>query len=251
MEDNEAEAAQAFIEARRHRPAWPGVDLALRPRTIAEGYRLQDAIHRRLGGRVGYKVGATSAAGQRVWGVAEPAYAGLFAADRSANLAEAFARPLRAPGLECEIALVLAADLSSDDLSEAAVQKAIGGCAIACEIIDSRYDNPKEIGVPTLIADDFFQAGFVLGAANLNWRQQDLRQARASITVDGRKTEGAATDVLDAYASVTWLVRQLGHLAAGEIVLTGAIVGPLPVTLPAREMEFAITGFAPLRLTRP
>ena len=249
MSTTEADAVQAFIEARRHRPSWPGVAPALRPQTIADGYRLQDAIHRGLGGRVGYKVGATSAAGQRAWGVAEPAYAGLSAADRSADLAEAFARPLRAPGLECEIALVLAESVSADDVSEATLRNAIGACHIACEIIDSRYDNPKEIGVPTLIADDFFQAGFVLGAANPDWRQQDLRQARGSITIDGQRTEGAVGDVLDGYASLAWLVRQRGRVAAGEIVLTGAIVGPLPVTLPARAVEFTITGFTPLRLT--
>ncbi len=41
-------SVSAFAEARSARPAWPGVPEAVRPASIAEGYQLQQAIHRRL-----------------------------------------------------------------------------------------------------------------------------------------------------------------------------------------------------------
>jgi len=246
MDRNAEDQIETFVAARGLRPSWPEIAHGLRPQTIAEGYRLQNSIHDRIGGRVGYKVGSTSAAGQRVFGLQEPVYAGLFAADRSAALGQALARPYRSPSLECEIAFVLSRDLDAAHLSKTDVASAIGACHIACEIIDNRYGDPAAVGVPSLIADDFFQAGFVLGPANPDWRYQDLHRVRASVTINGQRFEGSASDVLDAYASLTWLVRKRGHLAPGEIVLTGAIVGPVSIALPAKHVELAVTGFVPM-----
>lgn len=243
---------EAFVAARRQRPVWPGIAVPLRPKTIEEAYRLQAAVHGRVGGRVGYKVGSTSAAGQRVFGLEEPIYAGLFAADRSASLAEALARPLREPSLECEIAFVMEREVAAGETSDAALLAAVGACHIACEIIDNRYGDPAATGVPALLADDFFQAGFVLGPANAGWREQDLREARAGLVIDGRRVEGAAGDVMDAYSSLAWLARKLAvsgeGLRAGDIVLTGSITVPTRVALPAREVRLEIDGFGAIGL---
>ena len=251
MDIDAEEQIETFIAARGLRPSWSEIESDLRPQTIAEGYRLQSAIHQRIGGRVGYKVGSTSAAGQRLFGLQEPVYAGLFATDRSADLRQALARPYRSPSLECEIAFVLSRDLDAAHLSRTNVASAIGACHLACEIIDNRYGDPAAVGVPSLIADDFFQAGFVLGPANPDWRNQDLHQVRASMTINGQRFEGAASEGLDAYTSLTWLVEKRRHLAPGEIVLTGAIVGPVSVALPAKDVELAITGFVPMAFPMP
>ncbi|HVY13995.1 MAG TPA: fumarylacetoacetate hydrolase family protein [Rhodopila sp.] len=249
------DSVQAFASARSRRPAWPGIAEPLRPKTIEEAYRLQDAAHRVAGdARVGWKVGSTSAAGQRVWGLHEPVYAGLFAGDRSLSLAEALDRPLTRPSLECEIAVVLGRDVDGADpnLSAEAVKQAIGACHIGCEIIDNRYGEPMAFGVPTLIADDFFQAGFVIGAENTVWKMQDLLTAEGFIDINGERRTGSARDILSAFDSLVWLARALARsgqlLRAGEIVLTGTLVPPVPVNLPARTVSMGITGFATLTL---
>src|ERR1700677_1276667 len=148
------ETVQAFVDPRRIRPDWPNIPAQLRPATIEDGYRLQDAIHHRLNAAgdalVGWKVGSTSASGQRGFGLHEPVYAGLFASARSASLAEALSRPLTRPSLECEIAVVLRHDIDGANpaLSISNITDAIGACHIACEIIDNRYGDPKAAGVP-------------------------------------------------------------------------------------------------------
>jgi 2-keto-4-pentenoate hydratase len=248
------ESVQAFVQARGKRPGWPVIEAQLRPTTIAEAYRLQDAVHGRLAAagdaRVGWKVGSTSASGQRGFGLQEPVYAGLFASDRSASLAEALSRPLTRPSLECEIAVVLRRDLAGADLSTAAITEAIGACHIACEIIDNRYGDPMAVGVPSLIADDFFQVGFVVGAENTAWRTQDLAAAEGFIEIDGERRTGSVRDVLTAVDSLRWLAGALARnglsLRAGEIVLTGTLVTPTPVSLPARTVSMGISGFETL-----
>jgi 2-keto-4-pentenoate hydratase len=247
---------EAFVQARDARPVWPAAALQRRPDTIDDGYILQAAVHRQLAARgdrqVGWKVGATSAPGQRAFGITEPIYAGLFASGQSATLAEALARPLAKPSLECEIAVVLRSDLDGSDLSTTALANAIGACHIACEVIDNRYGDPMTVGVPSLIVDDFFQAGFVIGAAHMAWRSQDLETVEATIDIDGQRVAGAVRDVISALAALRWLARKLSEagqgLHAGDIVLTGSITVPTPIALPATDVTLAITGFAPLSL---
>ena len=246
----------AFLEARGRRPAWPDIEARLRPATIEDGYRLQDAVHRlavaRGDARMGWKVGSTSAAGQKGFGLREPVYAGLFASGRSASLTEALSRPLTRPSLECEIAMILRRDIDGADpaLPTEAMMDSIGACHIGCEIIDNRYGDPMGLGVPSLIADDFFQAGFVIGAENTQWRTQDLAAAEGFIEIDGERRPGRARDILSAFDSLRWLAGALARnglrLRAGEVVLTGTLVTPMPIALPARAVSMGITGFETL-----
>jgi 2-keto-4-pentenoate hydratase len=258
MVNNVADAAAAFIDARASRPHWPGVPASLCPTTITEAYQVQQAIHARLATqgvkRIGYKIGSTSPANQRPWGLSEPVYAGIFTDTQSDTLAAALARPLLHPSLECEVALKLGRDIDGKDpaLAPAMILDAVEACHIACEIIDGRYEVPMSLGVPTLLADDFFHAGFVLGPPNPHWRQLDYRALEGSIEIDGTRTNGNAADTLDAISAMLWLARKLAdtgnRLRAGDIVLTGSFTRPVPIALPARAVALTITGFAPLSL---
>jgi 2-keto-4-pentenoate hydratase len=249
------ESIQAFVQARTHRPGWPGLEQSLRPTTIEDGYRLQAAIHARLEAEgdkcVGWKVGSTSASGQKSFGIQEPVYAGLLASDRSPSLAHALGRKLTKPSLECEIAMVLRHDIDPA-MSDASIADAIAACHIGCEIIDNHYGDPMALGVPTLIADDFFQVGFVIGPENTAWRTQDLTTAAGFIEIDGQRRTGSVKDVLTAFESLRWLATALAcnglSLRAGEIVLTGTLVTPTPITLPAKAVSMGITGFGELLL---
>lgn len=252
------DAVSAFVAARTSRPRWPEVPAAARPASICEGYRLQRAIHERLADqgvrRVGYKIGSTSPLNQSPWGLTEPVYAGIFTDTRAESLTAALARPLLHPSLECEVAFQLRRDIDGADpaLSTATILDAVAACHVACEIIDSRYDAPMEIGVPTLLADDFFQAGFVLGAAHPVWRTLDFGALEGAIEIDGVLTSGKASDALDAISAMLWLARKLAMSGAtlreGEIILTGSFTRPIPVTPSARAVILTISGFTPLTL---
>jgi 2-keto-4-pentenoate hydratase len=253
------DATSAFVVARAARPHWPGVPMALRPTTIAEGYHLQRTVHTRLATqgiqRVGYKIGSTSPANQRPWGLDEPVYAGIFTDTRAETMTAALARPLLRPSLECEVAFRLGRDIDGADpaLATGMIIDAIAACHIACEIIDGRYDAPMDIGVLTLLADDFFHAGFVLGAPHPGWRVLSFGTLEGTIEIDGVRTSGNAADTLDALTAMLWLARKLAEagtrLCAGEIVLTGSFTKPVPITLPAHAVALTITGFEPLALS--
>ena len=247
-----------FIRARSQRPRWVPVPEPHRPRTQVEGYRLQDAIHgvlaRRGIHRVGYKVGCTSVAGQRSFGLDEPVYAGIFDTSRASTLREALATPLLAPMVECEIAFILASDIDSTEaLSNVDLRQAIASAHLACEVVDNRYGTtPVNIGAPTLLTDDFLHAGFVLGPANPAWQELPLSMLPGSIEIDGTVHPGSTADVVTPLDSLHWLARKLAsngqQLKAGDIVLSGSLVTPTPIALPARSVSIAIEGFGALSL---
>jgi 2-keto-4-pentenoate hydratase len=255
---SETADVEVFIAARAQRPSWPGIAEHLKPATIADAYTLQGAIHAGLRARgvtrVGYKVGSTSAAGQRAFGLQEPVAAGVFSDGRRATLADALSRQMHKPALECEIVFVLSREIDGADptLSTTTIADAVAACHIGCEIIDRRYPDPAAVGIPALIADDFFHESFVVGSENQLWSGQDLAHVDASIEIDGNVTSGSAANVLSAFESVRWLAGKLAQLGtnlhAGDIVFTGAIVGPVDITLPARSVTLSIDGFQPLML---
>jgi 2-keto-4-pentenoate hydratase len=246
-----------FVAARRHRPDWHSLPPGERPRTEAEGYRLQHAIHGALAAagieRVGYKIGSTSIEGQRALGLSEPIYAGIYDLTRAASLREALARPLNAPSLECEIAFVMGADLhGGSSLSDDALREAVQSAHVACEVIDNRYGAPLEVGIPAILTDDFFHAAFVLGPSQDGWRELLKRDLRGATEINGSVVGGSTADVLKPFEALRWLVQKLaghGHrLSAGEIVLTGSLVKPTPVSLPAQSVFIRVEGFGALTL---
>jgi 2-keto-4-pentenoate hydratase len=247
-------AADLFIAARSERPQWPRIPDALRPRTIEDGYRLQKRIHEKLDARgikrIGYKVAATTKPGQEPFGLTEPAYAGLFEAGRWKNMDAILAANLARPMLECEVAVIVGRELDGEISTEKATD-AIARCHIACEIVDNRYGDPIATGTPSLIADDWFNVGFVLGAAHPDWRALDLKNLNGTIEIDGAVATGHSSNVPDAIASLRWLVGKLAQfgrkLYPGEIVLTGSVVAPTKFTPPARSLSISLDGFAPLQ----
>jgi 2-keto-4-pentenoate hydratase len=136
------------------------------------------------------------------------------------------------PGVECELAVRLAKPLAARPAPYGAdeVADAVGACMPAIELVDDRYLDWRTTGTPTLIADDFFQAGIVLGRPAEDWRRLDLAALRGAMRINGEAVgEGSGADVMGhPFAALAWLANRLAAagrpLAAGMVVMTGSIV---------------------------
>jgi 2-keto-4-pentenoate hydratase len=86
------------------------------------------------------------------------------------------------------------------------------------------------MGAPTLVADDFFAAGCVLGDAVSRTRAPDLLGVTGRAIINGKKAgQGTGADVLGhPHNALAWLANHLAAegkgLHAGQIVLTGSVV---------------------------
>jgi 2-keto-4-pentenoate hydratase len=232
-------AAETIAAARRDRtPLQPLVGDAV-PQTEADGYRIQHALHDLLaadfGSMVGYKIGCTSAVMQQYLGIPHPCGGGVYANGVHPSGAALRAKDFVRVGVECEIAVKLARDLAPAQAPYTAetVAPAIEAYLPAIEIVDDRYADWQSIGAPTLVADDFFAAGCVLGKPVTRSAAPDLLAVVGRAQINGVEvSRGTGADVLGhPHHALAWLANHLAaagkSLRAGEIVLTGSLVKTL------------------------
>jgi 2-keto-4-pentenoate hydratase len=229
-------AAQTIASARRHRTALPALDADIAPRDEAEGYLIQAALAELLspdfGAQVGYKIGCTSAVMQEYLDIPHPCGGSVFARGVHESGASLRHTDFVRVGVECEIAVRLARDLapSAAPFTADAVAQAVEAYLPAIEIVDDRYVGWQTLGAPTLVADDFFAAGCVLGKPVARSAAPDLLDVAGRALVNGDEAgRGTGADVLGhPHHALAWLANHLAAggkgLRAGQIVLTGSLV---------------------------
>jgi 2-keto-4-pentenoate hydratase len=122
----------------------------------------------------------------------------------------------------------------------------------AMEVVDDRYRDYRTLGVPTLVADDFFAAGCVLGPEVTAWQDVDLPALSGATWVDGveagrgegRAVMGHPFEAL-AWLATTRAARGRG-LRAGEVVLLGSVVETRWLA-PGAAVRVAIEGLGEVR----
>jgi 2-oxo-3-hexenedioate decarboxylase/2-keto-4-pentenoate hydratase len=208
-----------------------------RPGDEAAAYRVQDELHLILtnegfGNIAGYKIGCTTPVMQAFLGIANPCAGGVFAATVQHEAGHFRFSDFLHGGVECEIAVRLGADLPAAEapFGRDRVAAAVDACMAAIEIVDDRYVNYRGLDTPTLIADDFFNAGCVLGRPVTDWRTLDIPQLVGVTRINGVEVgRGRGADVMGhPLEALRWLANQLAgrgaSLQRGQFVLTGSVV---------------------------
>ena len=228
--------ARVIVDYRLGRKPMPALEPSIRPEDEAGAYAVQEALHGllapTLGGVVGHKIGCTTPVMQAFLNISSPCAGGVFEKTVHASPVRLRHGDYMHVGVECEIVVRLARDLAPDaaPFTGQSVADAVGACMAGMEIVDDRYVDYKSLDTPTLIADDFFDAGCVLGAAVTQWRNLDL-SALAGVTringVEVGRWRGA--DVMGhPFEALAWLATNLARrgqsIRAGEFVFTGSVV---------------------------
>jgi 2-keto-4-pentenoate hydratase len=236
VDDSILAAAQIIAQARRTRAPLKALPADVAPEDEAGGYRIQRAVHDLLlpevGSLVGYKIGCTSAVMQDYLGISHPCGGGVFERVVHDSGAELRTSDFIRVGVECEIAVRLARDLepSEEPFTAEWVMEAVDAYCPAIEIVDDRYETWETLGAPTLIADDFFAAGCVLGRTVARLTAPDLLKVTGRAIVNGSEvSRGTGKDVLGhPHNALAWLANQLAAegkgLHAGQLVMTGSLV---------------------------
>ena len=213
--------------------------LDLKPHTRTEGYAIQ-AVLEDLSKRplFGWKIAATSKAGQLHIGVSGP-IAGRVLAERAfEDGVDLVFGENRMRVAEPEFAFRFATALKPrrKEYTLEDVLGAVGSLHPAIEIPDSRFENFATVGEAQLIADNACAHEFILGpAAEADWRAIDLSQHKATIeAVGGEVHDGIGANVLgDPRDALLWLVQEVTGLGltieAGQIVTTGTCAEPLDI----------------------
>ena len=231
----------------------------LLPGDRAEAYQVQACIERHTSQPLyGWKIAATSIAGQKHIGVDGP-LAGRILAERV--IQEGGDCPLGANLMqvaEMEFAFRMGKDLPPRDseYTQEEVMAAVASLHPAIEIPDSRYNKFETVGLPSLIADNACAHLFTLGPAASNWRGRDLAAHKVRAYRNGAVAEeGLGSNVLGSpVIALTWLANELSRhgltLKAGQVVTTGTCVKPLAIAVGDKvEGDFGLLGRVALSIT--
>ncbi|HTO44528.1 MAG TPA: fumarylacetoacetate hydrolase family protein [Burkholderiales bacterium] len=236
-DDTDLRAALAIRDYRLARRRLPGLDPSLRPADEAAAYRIQNELHRLLTGAglgpvAGHKIGCTTRVMQEFLRIPNPCAGGVFETQVHPSPAQVRHTDFVRPGVECEMVVRLASDLPQQGapFNRHSVAAAVGAIMAGIEIVDDRYVDYKKLDTPMLIADDFFDAGCVLGEPASDWRALDLPALSGATWINGVEVgRGRGADVMGhPFEALAWLANSLARrgrgLRTGEFVFTGSVV---------------------------
>jgi 2-oxo-3-hexenedioate decarboxylase len=195
----------------------------------ADAYRVQKAGLMLRWNRgevpVGFKLGFTSEAMRKQMGVLSANFGILTSAmlvDAGKGLNTTM---LTHPRAEPEVALRLVRGLGYP-VERRQAESAIGACAVAIEIVDSRFHN-YQFALEDNIADNSSAAACVLGT----WQEvpSNFDRLKVRFSIDGEVVEEGSSGAamggpVDALLEAARLANTWGHmLAANDIILTGGL----------------------------
>src|ERR671922_839071 len=199
------QAARFLFEAHRARQPFGPMPEMCAPRTVDEAYAVQEALQTLMaeahGPIAGYKIALTTTAMQQLVSFHAP-FAGAILARTVHQSPIALRRAdYGRLGLECEMAIRLATDLPAakapyrrDDVADA-----VAAVMAAFELVDDRGADYAQLAalVLTLIADNAWNAGIVLGSPLRDWHAVDLAAIHGVMLINGTVVgEGYGRDVM-------------------------------------------------------
>lgn len=230
-------AAELIVQQRLSLTPIEALPARSQPQDEIQGYALQSEINRRLskaglGRVVGHKIGCTTPVMQSFLGIPNPCAGDVFEATVRHVTATVPRSGFVKLGIECEIGVELGRNVFPSDgpFTRGNIAPAVGAVMVAMEIVDDRYRDYAALGVPTLIADDFFNSGCVLGEPLSSWRDLDLAALSGSTTINGKVVGNGTGGLIMSHPldALAWLAelratRGMG-LKQGEFVLLGSVV---------------------------
>ncbi len=202
--------------------------------TLEEAYQVQahhvEQVRRERACVIaGYKIGLTSAAMQEMCGIGHPVHGPVFDDRVHHGAAAVSLASFGRLGVEFEIAVRLGEDLrlapGQDPLQ--AATRAVDAVAIALELVDDRHADYATMDASSLVADNAWNAGVVLGP----WVPvfDTLGGLPAQVLLGGAPAEQGLVGVGAAHpmASLAWLAAAFAAqgrgLTRGSFVMTGSI----------------------------
>jgi 2-oxo-3-hexenedioate decarboxylase len=229
--------AARLLEAADTRQTIEPLTTSLPSFDVEAGYAVQDALVARLVARgervVGAKLGLTSKAKQVEMGVHEPIGAWLTDAMVLAPGSPIEVASLGQPRVEPEIAFRMARDLAGEDVTADHVLAATEAVMPAIEVLDSRYRDYR-FTLADVVADNASAARFIVGDP-VSPAGLPLELVGVVFEMNGDLVSTAAGAAVMGHpaAAVAWWVRRLAGggrgLRAGDLVLSGALTGAVPV----------------------
>ena len=223
-------AVQRLVEARASRRVLAPLSETFGEFTLEHAYAIQDALRAALEQRgeraIGWKLGATSPAGQAVMGLKEPA-SGFLLPGRYASDAEVPVSGFADLRVEAEVAFRMRAKLAGPGVTAATARLAVESAVPALELLDFMFSGKPSAA--DFIANSVIGKAIVLGSPLVPIQGLDLAREEVVYEHNGEVigTYTAAEVMGNPLNALAWLANHLAErglaLKPGDVVMSGAI----------------------------
>ena len=225
--------AQHIAEAHKSRSKFENLIDEFKPTSVTHAYDCQKALNNiwiesGRGPVAGYKIALTSRAIQELVGVDKPVGAAIFASTIYESPAIVHLDSYIRLGIEFELAFTIGKDIPEGTVFEASsVSEFVDSAMPAFELIEDRAADYSNLDPLSLIADNAWCGGIVIGSPLKYWRDVDLANQPAKLSYNGEieytNTSAAMGNPLNSLAWLATLLAEQGRsLKAGDIVMSGS-----------------------------
>jgi 2-keto-4-pentenoate hydratase len=250
-----AAAARYIADAHRTRAPFRNLPEDIAPRTIDEAYAAQEALRDLwvpLYGPVGgLKIATTTKVMQALMGIDHPCGGVIYSKRIHTSPATIKLADHMHVVMECELAVRVGKTFEPrpTPYTREEVRAAIVEVMPAFELIEDRNADYKTSKAHTLICDNAWNAGIVLGAPVIVPASLELNGLAGNLTTGSGKHSGKTDDPMGALAWIANLAASRGKpLAAGQVVITGSLIPTLPIAA-GETFDFTIEGIGSVRAT--
>lgn len=251
-----AAAARFIDEAHRTGARYRNLPAAIAPKTVAEAYAAQEALRDlwvpRLGPVAGLKIATTTKIMQKLMGINHPCGGMIFASRIHRSPARIRKGDYINVRVECELAVRLGRDLPRGVTphSRDSVREAVAEVMAAFELIEDRFADYKTCNALSLIADNAWNGGIVVGPAMQVPAGLDLDGITGRLARNGKEEAVGKTD--DPLGALAWLANLAAErdrsMTAGMVVITGSVVTTVDIAA-GEQLDFVLEGVGAASLT--
>lgn len=256
MSFDPAAAAHHIADAHQSKSRYENLAGDFAPPTIADAYRVQEALvplwARQRGAVAGLKIATTTKVMQQLMGIDHPCGGMIYEKTIHPSGTSIDTALFQHMVVECELAVRLGRDLPARGTPYAPgeVRAAIGEIMPAFELIEDRYADYKKTAATSLIADNAWNGGIVLGAPVSVSASLDLDKIPGTLKINGSVAHRGLTDgPLGALAWVANLAIERGRpMTRGMVCITGSVIATLPIAIGDR-FEFSLEGLGSVEMS--
>ena len=224
--------AQYMLDQHNSKQNFENLPETLMPKDFDEAYETQKIFQENSGrgGLGGFKIALASKVQQQLCGIDHPVAGGIFANEINSSPSTFELKNFHGLGLEFEIAATMSDDLKPEmgPFNSENIRKYIKSLSPAFELIIDRNANYSNINPLSMITDNAWCSGIVIGKELPDWKKLNLDTIRSKLLWNDETPQNAMIKYANPLESLAWvsnLLTSLGRtIPKHSVIITGSVI---------------------------
>jgi len=230
--DRLEQIAKFMLDQHKSKQNFQNLPETLMPKNLNEAYKIQEIFQKNSGrGQLGgFKIALASKVQQELCGIDHPIAGGIFANEIKSSPETFDLDNFHGLGLEFELAVTLSGDLKPgmEPFDKNNIKQFIKSLSPAFELIIDRDADYSNINPLTMITDNAWCSGIVLGKELSNWEKLNLDVIRSQLLWNDEAPQDAMIKDANPLESLSWvsnLLTSLGRtIPKDSVIITGSVI---------------------------